>query len=87
MAQQAHPLAVSLQHLMSHNSTQLLAEACEVLLATVRNVTLHPEDHKYRKIRMANPRFNSKLLSLKGGLEVSKSTAHVAAFWERLRSL
>ncbi|KAK7116402.1 peptide-N(4)-(N-acetyl-beta-glucosaminyl)asparagine amidase-like [Littorina saxatilis] len=55
--------------LFRENSKAEFLSACELLLRLADNVLENPDEHKYRRIRIANPLLESKLLPVIGGME------------------
>ena len=57
------------QLLFRENDKATFRSACEVLLRLANNVLDKPNEQKYRRIRIANPLLESKLLPVTGGME------------------
>ncbi|KAL8581107.1 hypothetical protein ACOMHN_033555 [Nucella lapillus] len=57
------------QLLYKENSKEEFLAAAEILLKLANNVLQNPQEAKYRRIRIANPLLETKLLPVVGGLE------------------
>lgn len=59
----------ALQFLKANCQGSEFMEAVRTLLTFVRNVADHPNEAKYRKVRTANPAFQARIASKRGGTE------------------
>lgn len=59
----------AVQLLFKENSRDDFLVASELLLRLAGNVLENPQESKYRRIRIANPLLESKLLPVVGGIE------------------
>lgn len=54
---------------MSENSNEVFLDVANLLITYADNILRHPNEDKYRSIRIANPTFCTKLLPIKGAVE------------------
>ncbi|XP_033749677.1 peptide-N(4)-(N-acetyl-beta-glucosaminyl)asparagine amidase-like [Pecten maximus] len=59
----------TVKQLINDNGKDEFLTASEILLKFADNIINHPNDPKYRKIRLANPTIENKLLPVSGALE------------------
>ena len=51
------------------NSGELLSNGVKTLSTIITNITAHPDEEKYRKLRVNNPAVQKKIVPLVGGTE------------------
>lgn len=54
---------------LSENSNEVFLDVANLLITYADNILRHPNEDKYRSIRIANPTFCTKLLPVKGAVE------------------
>ena len=60
----------SVVEVLKDNAPEVTREAGEILVKLMSNVIRDPQNMKYRQIRLANPKIESKLLSANGAFEI-----------------
>lgn len=55
--------------LLGENDIKIQQSALKILCELCDNILKYPEEHKYRKIRIANPSITDKLLPASGAIE------------------
>ena len=55
--------------LLCENSDSVFIDTSQVLLRLANNILTHPNESKYRRVRLANATIQDKLLTVTGGME------------------
>lgn len=63
------PVISTVQQLVNENSVNDFMTASEILIKFANNVLQNPSEQKYRRIRLANPTVEGKLLPVCGAME------------------
>lgn len=62
------PVVSTVQQLVNENSVNDFMTASEILIKFASNVLQKPNEPKYRRIRLANPTIEGKLLPVSGAM-------------------
>jgi hypothetical protein len=59
--------------LLPINTFEVFNDLVSVVLKVIDNITAHPEDPKYRKMKLSNATIKRKIVDVNGGLELMRA--------------
>lgn len=68
----AENMADKMEYMKQQTEYDEFVKTSRILLTYMRNIAIHPEEEKYRRIRIENKHFHEKLGSKPGGIECMK---------------
>eukprot|EP00934_Nitzschia_sp_Nitz4_P008736 Nitzschia sp. Nitz4//scaffold88_size82704//62508//64147//NITZ4_005303-RA/size82704-augustus-gene-0.85-mRNA-1//-1//CDS//3329559527//8726//frame0 len=73
----ADPLQEAIRILRTSNTPQVYSTAISTLAKVLNNITSHPMEEKYRKVKVQNAAFRSRLGGVRGGEDAMKAVGFV----------